>query len=264
VNRHPVKPRYCVDGGAHTWQDGTYPAWMHGGGNYARRCGVCGYVEFADENEKHRYTILSGYVLGDDIDATDPVHSRLDYVPIDSDDAYDVMQRLPGDHRWIRFTQGHDKQNHDKTHVTTFSWRLDGLLHQGPKCIDCGYVHCLLCELSEPEGYQVAQKAATRVFYLYRYDDVSGVSGTGLVAEGVLFSTGKVALTWRTGLSSVTVYDSLKIAKDIHTHKGKSDFFWQEDCKIVWGADPVPDLSKPITDEQIALLSRTTPEERSW
>ena len=35
-----------------------------------------------------------------------------------------------------------------------------------------------------------------RRFELHRDDDVSGVSGTGVVAEGVLFSSGRVALEW--------------------------------------------------------------------
>lgn len=38
---------------------------------------------------------------------------------------------------------------------------------------------------------------APRTFELVRYRDPSGVSGTGVVAEGCLFTDGSVALRWR-------------------------------------------------------------------
>ena len=44
-----------------------------------------------------------------------------------------------------------------------------------------------------------------RPFWLQRVEDESGVSGVGLVAEGVLFSNGWCSLTWLTGHKSVAV-----------------------------------------------------------
>ena len=41
-----------------------------------------------------------------------------------------------------------------------------------------------------------------RRFYMQRNKDVSGLSGTGIVAEGVVFTNGFVALTWLTPLQS--------------------------------------------------------------
>ena len=38
-----------------------------------------------------------------------------------------------------------------------------------------------------------------RHFYLDRHEDATGISGTGVVAQGVEFDNGKVALTWLTG-----------------------------------------------------------------
>lgn len=61
-----------------------------------------------------------------------------------------------------------------------------------------------------------------RRFELHRDEDVSGVSGTGVVAEGVLFSNGKCAMSWKTGLSSVAIYDDLSTLVKIHEHGGRT------------------------------------------
>ena len=63
-------------------------------------------------------------------------------------------------------------------------------------------------------------------FRLIRNEDVSGVSGTGAVAEGVLFATGKVALSWLSDLHSVTVYDSVDDLERIHGHEGRTRIEW--------------------------------------
>ncbi len=65
-----------------------------------------------------------------------------------------------------------------------------------------------------------------RRFYLLRLEDVSGVSGTGVVAEGVVFSTGKVVLSWRSEYESVTIYDSLPDLEAIHGHEGRTRIQW--------------------------------------
>ena len=60
---------------------------------------------------------------------------------------------------------------------------------------------------------------------LFRERDVSGVSGVGLVAEVVEFSSGKVAVSFLPGLAgvaSVTVYESLADAEAVHGHGGAS------------------------------------------
>lgn len=68
-----------------------------------------------------------------------------------------------------------------------------------------------------------------RTFVLNRLVDETGVSGTGIVAEGVQFSTGKVVITWLTGSSSVAVYDSLEDCIDVHGHNGQTVFQFKED-----------------------------------
>jgi hypothetical protein len=57
-----------------------------------------------------------------------------------------------------------------------------------------------------------------RRFVMHRERDVSGVSGTGLVLEGVLFSTGVVVVHWLTPppRGSISVFDSLDQFLAIH------------------------------------------------
>jgi len=63
--------------------------------------------------------------------------------------------------------------------------------------------------------------AMTR-FLLVRNEDESGVSGTGVVAHGVIFSDGKCALSWLTQYTSVAIYSDLATVKHIHGHNGKT------------------------------------------
>lgn len=57
-------------------------------------------------------------------------------------------------------------------------------------------------------------------FYLQRDKDISGTSGTGIVADGVVFSDGTAVLHWRGSLSSTAVYKSIEELEQIHGHKG--------------------------------------------
>lgn len=57
-----------------------------------------------------------------------------------------------------------------------------------------------------------------RRFHLVRTEDVSGTSGTGIVAEGCQFSNGKVALTWTSKYHTVNVHDSITHIEAIHGH----------------------------------------------
>lgn len=63
---------------------------------------------------------------------------------------------------------------------------------------------------------------STRNFLLKRIEDESGVSGTGIVAEGIIFSNGKCALSWLTETTSIAVYDSIDDLEKIHGHNGKT------------------------------------------
>ncbi len=65
-----------------------------------------------------------------------------------------------------------------------------------------------------------------KTFKLKRIEDESGVSGTGIVAEGVLSSHGKCALFWLTEYKSVAIYDSISELEAIHGHDGKTIIEW--------------------------------------
>lgn len=69
--------------------------------------------------------------------------------------------------------------------------------------------------------------AMPRRFFLNRRTDATGVSGTGIVAEGVQFSNGKCALTWLTQYTSYVFYDSIEHVEAIHGHGGSTivDFY---------------------------------------
>lgn len=65
-----------------------------------------------------------------------------------------------------------------------------------------------------------------RTFVLNRHEDESGVSGTGVVAEGVEFSDGTVALRWTLSSASTGVYKNIDDVIDIHGHHGKTVVEW--------------------------------------
>jgi len=74
-----------------------------------------------------------------------------------------------------------------------------------------------------------------RAFQLHRDIDTSGVSGLGVVAEGVVFETGKVVISWLTKNSSLGLYDSLEIMDAIHGHNGNTRVVWMDDIKNIPG-----------------------------
>lgn len=69
-------------------------------------------------------------------------------------------------------------------------------------------------------------------FYLVRNHDISGVSGTGVVAEGVMFSTSKAVLNWLNGVQSVDVYDSIEDLQTVHGHNGATVIQWLDRVPI--------------------------------
>lgn len=60
------------------------------------------------------------------------------------------------------------------------------------------------------------------VFRINRRVDISGVSGTGVVAFGTEYPNGKVTLSWNTKFKSVAVYDSMQDVIEIHCHGDSS------------------------------------------
>lgn len=75
-----------------------------------------------------------------------------------------------------------------------------------------------------------------RRFNFVRSEDVSGVSGTGIVGEGVELTNGKIVFSWLSNLGSVAVYDNIKTFLGVHGHEGKGSIEW---------IDPDPTEEKP-------------------
>jgi hypothetical protein len=70
---------------------------------------------------------------------------------------------------------------------------------------------------------------AVKVFRLHRLEDETGLSGTGIVAEGAVFSNGKVVVAWagEQAVPSVAVFDSIEQVEQVHGHGGKTRVEWE-------------------------------------
>lgn len=69
---------------------------------------------------------------------------------------------------------------------------------------------------------------APKRFFLQRDVDTTGVSGTGIVAEGCEFSDGTVALRWcgRRPTSTVFHEKGIESVEAIHGHNGSTRIEW--------------------------------------
>ncbi len=65
-----------------------------------------------------------------------------------------------------------------------------------------------------------------RTFELVRYRDPSGVSGTGVVAEGCEFSDGSVALRWCGNNPATAVWPDIDSVLAVHGHQGATEVRW--------------------------------------
>lgn len=65
-----------------------------------------------------------------------------------------------------------------------------------------------------------------RRFYLFRREDVSGVSGTGRVADGVKFNDGVCVIHWAIHTTATTIYNNIKDVLNIHGHDRKTIIEW--------------------------------------
>lgn len=90
-----------------------------------------------------------------------------------------------------------------------------------------------------------------RRFELHRFEDASGVSGTGVVAQGVQFDDGTCALRWLSQYASTAVYANVRDLELIHGHQGRT--------RLVW-VDPIPrirvEFQPADNDEYLRVLGR--------
>ena len=66
-----------------------------------------------------------------------------------------------------------------------------------------------------------------RMFELHRDEDETGISGTGVVAQGVEFDDGPVALRWIVGEHrSTVIWQCIEAVEVIHGHNGRTRIVW--------------------------------------
>jgi hypothetical protein len=68
-----------------------------------------------------------------------------------------------------------------------------------------------------------------RRFHLQRDTDITGVSGTGRVADGVLWPDGSVAIRWRGDRPSTVHWDRIADAEHVHGHHGATRIVWDDE-----------------------------------
>ncbi len=71
-----------------------------------------------------------------------------------------------------------------------------------------------------------------KYFILERKDDETGTSGTGIVAEGIVWSDGTVAYRWLTSTPTTVIIDTIENVEFLHGHDGKTKVIilteWQD------------------------------------
>jgi hypothetical protein len=72
--------------------------------------------------------------------------------------------------------------------------------------------------------------AYARRFYLQRDRDITGVSGTGHVADGVLWPDGSASVRWRGPRPSSVHWDHFADAEAIHGHGGATRIVWLDNA----------------------------------
>lgn len=79
--------------------------------------------------------------------------------------------------------------------------------------------------MPEQNQNQLTQSNMRR-FVLSRQADISGVSGTGIVAEGVLFASGQAVVSWLTERRSVVIWNEFDDVEAVHGHGGATKIEW--------------------------------------
>lgn len=61
-----------------------------------------------------------------------------------------------------------------------------------------------------------------KYFILERFEDVSKISGLGVIAEGVIWSDGTVAYRWLSDIATTVIADNIETVMKLHGHDGKT------------------------------------------
>lgn len=77
--------------------------------------------------------------------------------------------------------------------------------------------------------YRLNGMRQPRRFVLLRDHDVSGVSGTGLVAHGVQWPDGRVSTRWNGSVAQSCSWDCIEDVETIHGHNGATKVVWLDE-----------------------------------
>lgn len=80
-----------------------------------------------------------------------------------------------------------------------------------------------------PDLVHLHEWDTARRFVLDRIEDMTGVSGIGTVAWGVVFPDGTVAMRWNTEWTSTAVYESMEHVEHVHLHHGATQVVWLDE-----------------------------------
>src|SRR5690606_14486932 len=89
----------------------------------------------------------------------------------------------------------------------------------------------------------------TRLFHLVRHEDVSGISGCGVVAEGVQFHDGQCVLSWFGQYHTTESSPDVETLMALHGHGGRTTLHWE-------GTDMNQAETMTATQDQQELESR--------
>lgn len=86
-----------------------------------------------------------------------------------------------------------------------------------------------------------------RRFHLVRHRDISGVSGVGIVAEGVVWSSGAVCLHWPGYPQATSSWASVHDLIAAHGHGGATEVVWLDQGSAIQSA-ALDQPDQPIRD----------------
>ena len=66
-----------------------------------------------------------------------------------------------------------------------------------------------------------------KYFILERKEDETGISGTGVIAEGIVWSDGTVAYRWLTNTPTTVIIDNVENVETLHGHDGKTKLVYK-------------------------------------
>jgi hypothetical protein len=69
----------------------------------------------------------------------------------------------------------------------------------------------------------------SNTFVLNRSEDKTGLSGTGIVADGVLFPNGKVVVCWRGDKSSIVIWNNIDEMKKVSCTHSTTSLIWDDE-----------------------------------